>query len=183
MASLLALVADLLATSGLLGAVTGVVTRLAAVIALHAVDTFARHVSITTARVAGLSRATTEAATTAVGVTVRRLIAVPSDVADLTTLVALSGLATAAATANGAFARNVAGLTTLVAGLVVLHGLGAITAHMALATTVIALGGSLGRAIASLVAGGAARITGASRSVIHYEIACVLLEEFFEVGY
>lgn len=36
--SLLALVADLLATSRLLGAVAGVVTRLATVVALHAVD-------------------------------------------------------------------------------------------------------------------------------------------------
>lgn len=35
---LLALVADLLATSGLLGAVAGVVAGLAAVVALHAVD-------------------------------------------------------------------------------------------------------------------------------------------------
>lgn len=38
---LLALVADLLATSGLLGAVAGVVTGLATVVALHAVDTLA----------------------------------------------------------------------------------------------------------------------------------------------
>jgi hypothetical protein len=35
---LLALVADLLATSGLLGAVAGVVARLATVVALHAID-------------------------------------------------------------------------------------------------------------------------------------------------
>lgn len=39
--ALLALVANLLATSGLLGAVTGVVSGLAAVVALHAVDTLA----------------------------------------------------------------------------------------------------------------------------------------------
>ena len=38
---LLALVADLLTTSGLLGAVAGVVARLATVVALHAVDTLA----------------------------------------------------------------------------------------------------------------------------------------------
>lgn len=38
---LLALVADLVTTSGLLGAVSGVVARLAAVVALHAVDTLA----------------------------------------------------------------------------------------------------------------------------------------------
>ncbi len=41
MTRLLALVADLLATSGLLGAVTRVVARLAAVVALHAVDALA----------------------------------------------------------------------------------------------------------------------------------------------
>lgn len=41
MAALLALVADLLATGRLLGAVTGVVARLATVVALHAVNTFA----------------------------------------------------------------------------------------------------------------------------------------------
>jgi hypothetical protein len=40
-AALLALVADLLATGRLLGAVTGVVARLATVVALHAVNTFA----------------------------------------------------------------------------------------------------------------------------------------------
>lgn len=40
-ASLLALVADLLAASRLLRTVTGVVTRLAAVVALHAINTFA----------------------------------------------------------------------------------------------------------------------------------------------
>lgn len=40
-ARLLALVADLLTTSGLLGAIARVVTRLAAVVALHAVNTFA----------------------------------------------------------------------------------------------------------------------------------------------
>lgn len=39
--SLLALVADLLATSGLLGAVSGVMAGLATVVALHAVDTLA----------------------------------------------------------------------------------------------------------------------------------------------
>lgn len=40
-AALLALVADLLAAGRLLGAVTGVVARLAAVVALHAIDTLA----------------------------------------------------------------------------------------------------------------------------------------------
>lgn len=41
MSRLLALVADLLTTSGLLGAVTRIVARLAAVVALHAVDALA----------------------------------------------------------------------------------------------------------------------------------------------
>jgi hypothetical protein len=41
MSRLLALVADLLATSRLLGAVTGVVSGTAAVVAFHAVDTLA----------------------------------------------------------------------------------------------------------------------------------------------
>lgn len=44
MATLLALVADLLTTGRFLRAVTGVVTRLATVVALHAVDTFSCHV-------------------------------------------------------------------------------------------------------------------------------------------
>lgn len=101
---LLALVADLLATSGLLGAVTRVVTGLAAVVALHAVDTLAcvfgqsnqttydrvkltRHVAETTARVAGLAGTATETAAAAtVVVTVGRLVAVAGNVADLTTL-------------------------------------------------------------------------------------------------
>lgn len=41
MAALLALVADLLAAGRLLGAITGVVARLATVVALHAINTFA----------------------------------------------------------------------------------------------------------------------------------------------
>jgi hypothetical protein len=44
--ALLALVANLLATGGFLGAVAGVVARLSAVVALHAVDAFTcTHVS------------------------------------------------------------------------------------------------------------------------------------------
>lgn len=106
-ASLLALVADLLTASGLLGAVTGVVARLAAVVALHAVNTFAcrscqhvvpryeaealltRHVAVATAGVAGLAGTATETSATAaaaVGVTEAGLGAVAGDVAELAAL-------------------------------------------------------------------------------------------------
>lgn len=157
---LLALVADLLTTSGLLGAVTRVVARLAAVVALHAVDTLARHVAETTARVAGLAGTTLLLETTTVVVTVGRLVAVAGNVADLTTLVALGGLAATAA--HGAVTGDVAGLAALVAGLVVLHGLSAVTAHVALAATVVALGRTLSGAVASLVSGRTARVASAT---------------------
>lgn len=41
-------------------------------------------------------------------------------------------------------------LAALVAGLVILHGLGAVTAHVALATAVVALSRALGGAVARL---------------------------------
>lgn len=84
--ALLALVADLLATSGLLRTVAGIVARLATVVALHAVDALAyrqvsmksvhrskrllhtRHVAVTTAGVAGLASTTTVAAVAAAAV-------------------------------------------------------------------------------------------------------------------
>lgn len=164
---LLALVADLLATSRLLGAVAGVVTGLATVVALHAVDTLTRHVAVTTARVAGLSGTAAEATAATVGVAEGGLSAVAGNVAELTTLVALSGLS--AATAHGAVTGDVAGLAALVAGLVVLHGLGAVTAHVALATAVVALSRSLSRAVTGLVAGRTARVAGTTRLlVIHF---------------
>jgi len=172
---LLALVADLLATSSLLGAITGVVTRLAAVVALHAVNTLAGHMAVAAAGVAGLASTATEAAsaaaaaasTTAVGVAERglaaegRLGAVAGNVSHLTTLVALSSLAASAAAAaatgatssNGAITRDMARLAALIAGLVVLHGLSAVTAHVTLATTVVALSRTLGRTVTSLMAG------------------------------
>lgn len=155
---LLALVADLLTTSGLLGAVAGVVARLATVVALHAVDTLARHMAVATARVAGLASATTEATT--IVVTVGGLGAVAGNVANLTTLVALGSLAAAAA--HGAVTGDVAGLAALVAGLVILHGLGAVTAHVALATAVVALSRTLGRAVTGLVASRTARVASAT---------------------
>lgn len=169
MAALLALVADLLATSGLLRTVAGIVARLATVVALHAVDALAyrqvsmksvhrskrllrtRHVAVATAGVAGLASTTTVAAVAAVGVaTESGLGAAAGNVALLaalretinigfmrlsrrssTYLVALSaGLASASSSSAtlGAVTGDVARLAALVAGLVVLHGLSAVTA-------------------------------------------------------
>lgn len=115
-AGLLALVADLLAGGGTLGAVTGEVTVLAAVVALGAVDAvtccsnvsylcngcksylgildeeLTGHVANATAGVAGLLGTATEAATTTVGATVAT---------------------TESTTALGAVAGNVANLTAL----------------------------------------------------------------------
>lgn len=155
--SLLALVADLLATSRLLGAVTGVVTRLAAVVALHAVDTLARHVAVTTARVAGLAGT---AETTAVATAEASLGAVAGNVAHLSALVALSGLAVA--TAGRALARKVTGLAALVAssGAVVLGRLRAVTAHVTLAAAVVALSRTLAGAVTGLVTSVSARVAG-----------------------
>jgi hypothetical protein len=56
----------------------------------------------------------------------------------------------------------VTGLATLVAGLGVLHGLGAVTAHVTLAAAVVALSRSLGRAVTGLVAGSTAGVAGAT---------------------
>lgn len=93
MAGLLAFVADLLATRGFLGAITRIVTRLAAIVALHAVDALAcrsvskavpsdprkdqsrltRHVAVAAARVARFGRTAAKATTAAaaIGATVR----------------------------------------------------------------------------------------------------------------
>lgn len=105
----------------------------------------------TTAGVAGLASAASEtSAAAAVGVTEAGLGAVAGDVAELTALsillakspercvvawsdlVALSGTthATTGGAAHGAVAGDVAGLAALVAGLVVLHGLVAVTAYV-----------------------------------------------------
>jgi len=96
-AGLLALVADLLATARVLGAVTGEVTGLAAVVALGAVDTVAGHVTNAAARVAGLVLLETTTTTIAAGlvttstsaVAVTALGAVAGNVADFAALVAL----------------------------------------------------------------------------------------------
>lgn len=109
------------------------------------------HVAVAAAGVAGLSgstaaeaaaaetsRGTTETGTGAVASNVANLAALVRKVRnetsnsvtrgslDGTNLVALGALAGAAA--EGAVARDVAGLAALVASLVVLHGLGAVTA-------------------------------------------------------
>jgi len=47
--ALLALVADLFASSGLLRTIAGIMTGLATVVALHAVDALARHVAVAAA--------------------------------------------------------------------------------------------------------------------------------------
>lgn len=113
------------------------------------------HVAISTARVAGLS-STTAAIPATERTTIRTasLGAIAGNVADLAALsssvkiyspyvlvvsekfcqaylVALSGLGTAstASTAKRTFARNVTRLATLVAGLVLLHGLRAVSAY------------------------------------------------------
>jgi hypothetical protein len=93
--SLLALVADLLTSGGLLGAVARVVAGLATVVALHAVDALPGHVAVAAARVAGLASTATEAArpTRAARAAVARAAteaatgAVAGNVADLAALV------------------------------------------------------------------------------------------------
>lgn len=124
MTGLLALVADFLATGRFLRAVTGVVARLATVVALHAVDTFSGHVAEAAARVAGFASTTTVAATERAAIGTASLRAVSGNVTSLATLVALSCLATSSSTASErAFTGNVSSLSTFVAGLVVLHRL------------------------------------------------------------
>lgn len=112
-----------------------------------------RHVAVATAGVAGLASTASETSTAAaVGVTEAGLGAVTGNVADLAALfklsakflsrrergeanlVALGGAthATTRSTAHGAVAGDVAGLTALVARLVVLHRLVAVTACVVL---------------------------------------------------
>lgn len=94
--------------------------------------------AVATARVAGLASTASKAASTTsgttVGITETSLGAVASNVAHLTALVALGRRAISAT--HGAVARDVAGLSALVARLVVLHGLGAVTACIWSASTI-----------------------------------------------
>lgn len=137
-AGLLALVAD---TVLLARAVAGQVADLAAVVALLALGAVAREMTVATARVAGLSTAagTERSAGTSIS-TVR--LALAGDVANLSALVALSGARAITETdLRGAgvvaIAGDMAGLATLVAGLL-LGGLGAFTAHVSVQSTVVA---------------------------------------------
>lgn len=184
-AGLMAPVAGLLVL-GSSGALLGQMSGEAAVVALGTVDTVARHVSKTAARVAGLLAlvTTATAATALVGAGIR---AVPGNMTGLAALVALaSGAAlhtAAAATTNGrglaAITRDVAGLSAAVACLVprILVGRsGAVAAHMALLAAVVASRGSLLGAVTGLVskitaseAGAAAALVTSARVLIHLE--------------
>lgn len=187
MARLLALVADLLTAARVFGAVTGEVATLAAVVTFAAINTVARHVANTTARVASLVLLETAAAaaiaarlvatsTATVGVTA--LTAVAGNVADLTALVALgtgrATTATAGGSRLGAVTRDMAGSTTSVAGFGVLWTLGAITAHVALATAVVALSSTTVGTVTGLMRGLAACEAGASTTLLAAEIHFVL---------
>lgn len=159
-ARLLALVADLLATSRLLGALAGEMAGNATVIALVAVDAVTGQMTHAAARVAGLLvEVATIAGVVATTIGVAALLAVAGNMADLAALVALSRAATTTTlawtlvTTGGAVARDMAGLAAAVAGLGVLGTLGAVTAHVALNATVIALGGTLVGAVAGLMSG------------------------------
>lgn len=176
-AGLLALVADLLATARVLGAVTREMTGLAAVVALGAVDAVARHVADTAARVAGLvllETATAIAAglitTTTSSVAVAALGAVAGNVADLAALVALSAGSTTAGTTSrgglGAVTANVTSSSAAVACLGILGTLGAVTAHVTLATAVVALSSTTVGAVTGLMRGLAACEAGASAGLL-----------------
>lgn len=161
-----ALVAGAL-SRGLRWAVSAQVTGLAAVVALLSLGAVAGHVSDATARVAGLlattvstgTAAVASATTTVAGVLVTTsLWAVAGNVSDLGALVALLAGSTAESASGthalsgwvGAVTADVSGLAALVAGLV-LWSLWALTAHVSLTTTVVALGWATGWAITGLV--------------------------------
>lgn len=126
-----------------------------------------------TARVAGLGTTTVAAA---VATTVATTLgAVTSNVSDLAALVALLTTAHGTTTGSGALgavARDVTGLTTAVAGLLLL-GVGALAREMALATAVVAGGVALGGAVASLV-GNVAACSEADQ----YMVLCVAGEAY-----
>ncbi|KAI1090001.1 hypothetical protein F5B19DRAFT_465102 [Rostrohypoxylon terebratum] len=157
---LLALVTDLFARGRSLRAIPRKVTILATVVALAAVHALARHVAVTTARVAGFTAALAALTTIArvtkasVGVSAVGVRTVAGDVADLATLVAFlraTGLAAERTAALRAVAANVAGLTTSIAGLGILRPIRAFAANMAFAATVVALRRSTVRAVPELV--------------------------------
>lgn len=159
-----ALVAGAL-SRGLGWAVSAQVTGLAAVVALLSLGAVAGHVADATARVAGLLATTVSTGTAAVATTTvagilvtTGLWAVAGNVSDLGALVALLAGSTAESASGthtlsgwvGAVTADVSGLAALVAGLV-LWSLWALTAHVSLTTTVVALGWATGWAITGLV--------------------------------
>jgi len=141
-------------------------SNLAAVVALLALGTVTRHVTVSTARVASLATLVTAAVVVVVRVTTIASLgvatsfrAVSSNVANLGALVAfLAGTRVVSATATsgtfdswvGAITGDVASLTAFVASLV-LRTLRALSAHVSLATAIVALGWATSRAVASLV--------------------------------
>lgn len=175
---MLALVADALAVA--FGcAVTRDVADFAAVVALLTLCAVTSHVAVSTARVAGLLATAEATVTTAVATALR---AVASNVSDLTALVAfLTATSTARESTAGeatvvtagracllAVAGDVAGLTASVAGLF-LGGLGAFTAHVSLATAVVASRCAFLGAVTGLVRRLATvKAATASRLVLHY---------------
>lgn len=162
---LLALVANLFASRGrLLGAVARVMARLAAIVALHAVDAFPRHVAVATARVARLAGTAATESTASKG----RLGTVASNVSHLTALVTFGGLTTGrGASAHGAVTRDVAGLAAFVARLVLFHRLRTVSTEVTLAATVVAFRRALGGALTGLMASGTARVARAAR-IVHF---------------
>lgn len=171
-ARLLALITDALVARSS-GAVSAQMSGFAAVITLLPVGTIARHVSVSSARVARLASTSSSTVSTASEAAAKStpatLGAVARYVADFTALVAFSAAGAAIPAAvcatgrfAGAVARDMARLSAAIAGLVFL-GLGAVAAHMALLTAVIALRITTSRAITSLM-GCIATIIAASRS-------------------
>jgi len=182
---LLALVADAL-RAGFRRTVTAQMTNLSTVVAFLPLSAVAGHVTVATARIAGLtalSTATTvSAAVPCVAVPAgsssipssTTIGAVTSNVSDLATLVALlASTARIAATLTEtsswgttstwiwAVTRNMTGLATAVTGLFLLR-LGTFAAHMAFPTAIIARRGATLGTVASLMRGVAAVIATAS---------------------
>lgn len=165
---LLALVANLLAAARVLGAVTREMPSLATVVTFASVHTVPGHVADTAARIARLVlvEPTTAAAVAARVISSAERVAtfgaITGNMADFAALVALGAGLTAITTAGSgsglrAITRDMAGLTTSIACFGIFRPFRAVTAHMSLTTTVVALGLATVRAIAGLMGVLAAR--------------------------
>lgn len=183
-AGLLAAVADTL-RGGLLGAVTGQVTDLTAVVALLALRAVTAHVTETTARVAsGLTGTTISTALATVSATTAEVAAtvgattLGAVAGNVTLLAALVALLTASTTAGGsatslsALTADVTGTTAAVASLLGLRR-SALTADVTLLAAVVAgwgtLGGALGSTVRVVATVVAATATGSrSRSLVFH---------------